>query len=762
MKKFRHYALLLVMAMAVFGCSKDYDDTGLKQDISDLQSRVEKLETWCGTVNTQISALQGLVTALEAKDYVTGVTPVVEGSVTIGYTIAFTKSDPVTILHGTNGKDGSDGITPTIGVKADTDGLYYWTIKLGDGEVGWLYAADGKTKIRTTGDKGTDGTNGTNGVTPTISVDTFEGALYWKVNGVWMESNGQKVPATGSKGDKGDKGDAGVAGSAGAQGDSVFKKDGIDLTDPDNVTFTLADGVTKITFPRTSAIKIFDSFTTFIAKANKNLTLALNIKKGSYTAIKAEITNNCGTGIDFVKPAATRVATTAWSVTLTEPTFKTDGTIDANGTVAFQFPAGITDGEFALLKVTVIDTNGQEHAATRIIEYSSKIDLISISLTDQTVSAGEKVTLVPTFNPTNAANKNVTWSSSNTAVATVNANTGEVEGKAVGTATITATSVADSSIKATCVINVTSGPTFENEGTPGIDGSSWEKAYTIKTKKQLALLATRVKNENYEWNSKFYKMIADIDLGATNTEAWTPIGLSGFNFNGHFDGGNFTVSGKLIAAVSERYFGIFGFSGSDSEIKNLNFSGTMDATSATSLYFLGSIVGYTEGDIIHCSNSGNLTTVKGALGGIAGGNVKPCIACSNNGSLQGGDQVFGISYQAIGCKNTAASLSGGQTYVGGISGYKQVVIACWSSTTTITGSYVGAIIGRAAEGTTSCYWKEASGLDGCAFGTMTNSGSFTGNAPTADQIAAMNAAWEVAQPTGREYKFDANGDIVKL
>ena len=50
MKKFRHYALLLVTAMAVFGCSKDYDDTELKQDISDLQSRVEKLETWCISV----------------------------------------------------------------------------------------------------------------------------------------------------------------------------------------------------------------------------------------------------------------------------------------------------------------------------------------------------------------------------------------------------------------------------------------------------------------------------------------------------------------------------------------------------------------------------------------------------------------------------------------------------------------------------------------------------------------------------------------
>ena len=277
----------------------------------------------------------------------------------------------------------------------------------------------------------------------------------------------------------------------------------------------------------------------------------------------------------------------------------------------------------------------------------------------------------------------------------------------------------------------------------------------------MALLATRIKNENSKWKSKFYKMIADIDLGAANTEVWTPIGGNGFMFNGHFDGGNFTVSGKLIADVSEQYFGIFGYSGSNSEIKNLNFSGTIDATSATSLFRVGSIAGNAMGDIIHCSNSGNLTTVKGTLGGIAGGNVKPCIACSNSGSLQGESQVFGISGKVVGCKNTAAGFSG-KLYVGGISGYDNVVIACWSSTTDFTGSYPGAITSFAAAGTTSCYWKEASGLKGCNGGTMANSGSFTGNTPTADQIAAMNAAWEVAQPTGREYKFDDNGDIVKL
>lgn len=52
------------------------------------------------------------------------------------------------------------------------------------------------------------------------------------------------------------------------------------------------------------------------------------------------------------------------------------------------------------------------------------------------------------------ANRGVTWSSSNTNVATVDVN-GLVKGKATGTSIVTATSVLDSNVKATCTINVT-------------------------------------------------------------------------------------------------------------------------------------------------------------------------------------------------------------------------------------------------------------------------------------------------------------------
>lgn len=66
------------------GCKK-YDDTDVRNDIQDLQSRVTALETWCETAKGQISSLQGLVQALESKNFITSVTPVMEGAEEVGY-----------------------------------------------------------------------------------------------------------------------------------------------------------------------------------------------------------------------------------------------------------------------------------------------------------------------------------------------------------------------------------------------------------------------------------------------------------------------------------------------------------------------------------------------------------------------------------------------------------------------------------------------------------------------------------------------------
>lgn len=85
---------------------------------------------------------------------------------------------------------------------------------------------------------------------------------------------------------------------------------------------------------------------------------------------------------------------------------------------------------------------------------SSTVAVSAISVSPETMAliVGETGTITATVSPDNASNKKVNWSSSNEAAATV-AN-GVVTAKEAGTATITATSAANSSKKASCVVTV--------------------------------------------------------------------------------------------------------------------------------------------------------------------------------------------------------------------------------------------------------------------------------------------------------------------
>ena len=77
---------------------------------------------------------------------------------------------------------------------------------------------------------------------------------------------------------------------------------------------------------------------------------------------------------------------------------------------------------------------------------------VKMNKTALTVNVGNSAALKATISPSNAANKKVTWKSSNTKVATVDAR-GNVIGRSKGTATITVTT-ADGKKKATCKITV--------------------------------------------------------------------------------------------------------------------------------------------------------------------------------------------------------------------------------------------------------------------------------------------------------------------
>lgn len=156
-----------VLALVVSSCG--YDDTAIWDKVNAVEDRVAKLEELCNKTNSDIEALQTIVTALQQNDYVVSVAPVIEGGKTIGYTITFAKSGEVTIYHGQDGKDGADGedgkdgvngdgsYIPNIGVKKDVDGIYYWTL---DGE--WLLDNSGN-KVPAQGEQGADGAQGEQG-----------------------------------------------------------------------------------------------------------------------------------------------------------------------------------------------------------------------------------------------------------------------------------------------------------------------------------------------------------------------------------------------------------------------------------------------------------------------------------------------------------------------------------------------------------------------------------------------------------------------
>lgn len=225
------------------GCSTELDS--LNDRLDSLEDRIEVLEELCAQINTNIASLQVLVNAVQGNDYITSVTPIVEGEDTVGYTITFTKSGPVTIYHGRNGEDGQDGKdglngqdgqdghTPQIGVAQDTDGLWYWTL---DGN--WMLDGNGN-KVPAQGrdgadgadgEDGADGVNGADGVTPLLKIE--DGYWYVSYDGGETWTNLGEAQADGEQ--------------------SIFA----DVTyDVDNVYFKLVNGET-LTVPKAVRLEL--------------------------------------------------------------------------------------------------------------------------------------------------------------------------------------------------------------------------------------------------------------------------------------------------------------------------------------------------------------------------------------------------------------------------------------------------------------------------------------------------------------------------
>ena len=341
---------LLACGLLLFGCSKEYDDSALRNDLSDLENRVAKLEELCKQMNTNISSLQKIVDALQDNLSISKVEQISDG-----YIIHFSDGSTATIK---NGKDS--GTIPVIGVRKDTDGCYYWTL---DGE--WLTDEKGnKVKAQGTdgkdgvdgedgndgadGEDGTDGTNGKDGITPQLKIENGRWMLSMDDGKTWTDI-GQATGADGKDGVDGTDGEDGVDGKDGTNG--IFKSV---TEDDDNVYFTLEDD-SVITIPKSDNSKFaiaFDTTDIAILNGGESKTISYTITDATENTVVKAIAQ------DEWKVKVNATSTDKGTITITAP----------NPIVESEILVFANDGSYRTVMVSLNCMQGQINIADNSID----------------------------------------------------------------------------------------------------------------------------------------------------------------------------------------------------------------------------------------------------------------------------------------------------------------------------------------------------------------------------------------------------------
>ena len=345
----------VAMMLLPAACADDYDDSALWDKVNDHEERIAALEKWQEQTNQSIAAMQEL---LNTTDMITGVSAVSEGGQTVGYTITFLHSDPITIYNGTpgadgeDGADGADGQTPQIGLAQAEDGNWYWTL---NGET--LTDADGNP-IRANGLDGADGEDGEDGATGPegpqgddgTSAPTPQIKLGSNVTGTIMTDNGQTIADAWYLSVDGGATWYRVSGTDGADGDTWFsdepKKEGnyYVFTLTDQSTFRVAAYQPFCILAEGETIGTFDNAT---VPVNGATTFYLYIDNDiKYQEIVAQISS--------VDAVLTRADVSDWKV--------------VKGTE--QNTLTVTPGTqpYALLDVSLLLTDGSKLTASRLLE----------------------------------------------------------------------------------------------------------------------------------------------------------------------------------------------------------------------------------------------------------------------------------------------------------------------------------------------------------------------------------------------------------
>lgn len=203
--------------------------------------------------------------------------------------------------------------------------------------------------------------------------------------------------------------------------------------------------------------------TTLTTAVNGNKTMTVDIETSRITSKSADLTNMNDWTASLSKGQTDYLPSVSLQVGLAEtwPHAQADTTAVPNWTSSNTNVATVNSVTGTITGVNAGTTTttmkepvtGVSKSKTVSVTDPTAVTGVTLNKTTLPLKTGSSSTLTATVSPAAAANKNVTWSSSNTAVATVSS-TGLVKGVKAGTATITAKTVSGGKT-ATCKVTVT-------------------------------------------------------------------------------------------------------------------------------------------------------------------------------------------------------------------------------------------------------------------------------------------------------------------
>ena len=373
--------------------------------------------------------------------------------------------------------------------------------------------------------------------------------------------------------------------STASAGPGAYSSDYINVGANKNLVLQCTDIITEKRYAEYTSDKTFisrnidapDNFTTsettqyirltFSASASDNATVKEAVVLKDYeidvktiTLDKTNISLVIGSTEQLtatISPSNALDKTITWSTNNSSIATVENGLVTAVGAGSAIITATASNGITATCNVTVTAT-------------AVSVTSVSLNKTTSSIEIGDIETLTATISPSNATNKNVTWHSNSTNIATVS-NTGDVTAISPGQATITVTTE-DGNHTASCIFTVTRPTLVE-------DTVNYTDKYNIPW-----LLNKKYNNYNsYRFYGKKYYSLGDSIVANDDRRGYqTHIAEQFGTINSNFGRGGETVVSMLSTYLNYDY--------SDVALVTIGFGVNDARTNIT----LGKLGGYTD------------------------------------------------------------------------------------------------------------------------------------------------------------------------